>query len=629
MLEALRKRTGSFVVKLLMSILALSFAFWGIGDMFTAPRDPTVAEVGDASITASQLQREFTRNLEYWRRVTGSPIDADQARDFGVLDQALEALVTRAMLRQEVSAIGIGAPDKLVADMIRANDSFRDLAGNFDRAIYRSVLRQNQMSEEQFETGIRDDFARSQLMDSLASGLVTPSIAIDTIQRFRGEKRTATIALVTPNQVPEAPTPDESAINTFYGENEHRFMAPEYRTVTLVSLRPLDLLDEIEIADDVVLEDYEYRIDTYTTPHMRDVDRLVFGDGELAGAAFERLMAGADFYAVGRDLGGQGDTDMKLGMITRADLPSEEIADVVFGLGVGQVGQPIETGFGWRIFRVNGDVPGAITPFEDAADEIRQELKIAAASDAVFDLKNRFEDERGAGASIGEAASALGIEVQIIGPLDRNGLDRAGTASEALPAIPEFIAETFNAVRDEETFILESVANVFYALRVDDVIEAKLRPLADVRDQAIAAWQGQWREGQSKLMAEEISSRVGAGESLDEVAESIGAEFIQTPAFARDGRDLGTSVGAVLIESIFSLEPGQVTQATATGAGPYVVAVVGEVLPWYADSDRAADANLRDQLDRGAREDIAVAYDSALRRKYGVSVNQPLIDSLF
>ena len=629
MLEALRKRTGSFVVKLLMGILALSFAFWGIGDMFTPSQNPVVAEVGNASITASQLQREFTRNLEYWRRVTGSPIDAEQARDFGVMDQALEALVTRAMLRQEVSAIGIGAPDNLVREMIVANDSFRDLAGNFDRAIYRSVLRQNQMSEEQFEAGIRDDFARTQLMDSLASGLVTPAIAIDTIRRYRGERRIATIALVTPNQAPEAPIPDESAINTFYNENEHRFMAPEYRTVTLVSLSPLDLLDEIEISDDVVLQDYEYRIDTYTTPHMRDVDRLVFGDDELAGAAFERLMAGADFYAVGRDLGGQGDTDMKLGMITRADLPSEDIADIVFGLGVGQVGQPIETGFGWRIFRVNGDVPGAVTSFEDAADEIRHELKIAAASDAVFDLKNRFEDERAAGASIGEAASALGIDVQSIGPLDRSGLDRAGTASEALPAIPEFIAETFNAVRDEETFILESVANVFYALRVDDVIEARLKPLGDVRDQAITAWQRQWREEQSKLMAEEISARVSAGESLDEVAESIGAEFIQTPAFARDGRDLDTSVGSALIEAIFNLGPGQVTQATATGAGLYAVAVVGQVLPWNAATDSVADANLRDQLDRGAREDVAVAFDSALRRKYDVSVNQPLIDSLF
>ena len=629
MLEALRKRTGSFVVKLLLCILALSFAFWGIGDTFTPSQNPVVAEVGNASITASQLQREFNRNLEYWRRVTGNSIDAEQARAFGVMDQALEALVTRAMLRQEVSAIGIGAPDNLVREMIVSNDSFRDLAGNFDRAIYRSVLRQNQMSEDQFEAGIRDDFARSQLMDSLASGLVTPSIAINTIQRYRGEKRTATIALVTPNQAPEAPTPDDSEINAFYGENEHRFMAPEYRTVTLVSLSPGDLLDEIEISEDVLRQDYEYRIDTYTTPHMRDVDRLVFGDGEVAGAAFERLMAGADFYAVGRDLGGQGNADMKLGMITRDDLPSEATAEIVFGLGVGQVGQPIETDFGWRIFRVNGDVPGAVTPFEDAADEIRQELKIAAASDAVFDLSNRFEDGRGGGASISEAAYGLGIAVQIIGPLDRNGLDREGTASEALPAIPEFIAETFNAVRGDETDLLESVGNVFYVLRVDDVIESHLKPLADVREQTIAAWQARWREEQSKLLAEEISARVGAGESLEAVAESVGAEFIQTPSFARDGGNLETSVGTALIELIFSLEPGQVTQATVTRAGLYAVAVVGEVLPWNADGDRAADANLRAQLDRGAREDIAVAYDSALRRKYVVSVNQPLIDSLF
>lgn len=612
-----------------MGILALSFALWGIGDIFTGPRDPAVAEVGDANITASELQREYTRTLEYWRQATGTQIDAEQARAFGVVDQALEGLVTRAMLRQEVNAIGIGAPDKLIREMITSNDAFRSPAGIFDRAIYQAVLRQNQMSEEQYEAGVREDFARNQLMDSLASGLTVPSIAVDTIRRYREEQRIATIVVVTPDDAPEPPAPDESAINTYYTENEHLFMAPEYRTVTLVSLRPGDLLDEIEVPDEEVRQEYDYRIESYTTPHMRDIDRLVFNDGELAGSAFERLMAGEDFYAVGRDLAGQNDSDIRLGMITRNDLPNEEIGDIIFNLGVGQVGKPIETAFGWRIFRVNGDVPGGVTPFEDAAGEIRLELKIEAASDAVFDLSNRFEDERASGATLTEGAAALGIDVQSIGPVDRNGLDIDGTASETLPAIPEFIEQAFQADLDFESNLLESVGNVFYVLRVDSVTETRLKSLADVRDDAISGWQQGWREEQAMAIAEDIVSQVASGNDIEAVAESVGVVANQTSAFARNDRELNSSIGRLLIEAIFALTPGQATEAVINGAGQYAVAVVDEILPWTLNIDNEADDGLRDQLDQGAREDIAVAYDGALRRKYGVSVNQSLVDSLF
>jgi peptidyl-prolyl cis-trans isomerase D len=632
MLDAIRKRTASFVVKLLMGVLALSFALWGIGDMFTGGQDPAVAEVGGTKITASQLQAEYARTLDYWQRATGGQIDAEQARAFGIVNQALETLVTRALLRQEVEAIGIGAPDSRVREMITSNESFRSPAGIFDRTIYQAVLRQNRLTEDQYEIGIREDYARGQLMDSLASGLVTPKIAVDTIREFRGEERTAAIVMVTPDNAPDAPAPDDATIQAFYADNENLFMAPEYRTVTLVSLRPADLLDEIDVSDEDVRQDYDYRIDSYTTPHLRNVDRLVFDSAELAESAFERLMGGDDFLAVGRDLAGQGDADMRLGMVTREDFPDAATADAVFGLTVGQVGKPIETAFGWRIFRVTEDSPGGIQAFEDVAEEIRMERKISAASDAVFDLSNRLEDERAGGATLTEAASALGIDAQIIGPIDRFGLDREGTASETLPMIPEFIEEAFKAGTDIESNLLESVGNIFYVLRVDDVVPGQLKPLDTVRDDVIAAWQADWRDGQSKVMAEGIAERIGAGETIYAVAESVGILVDQTGTFTRDGGDQRAALPPALIDAIFTREAGKATGAIDTGGGRYAIAVVGEVLPWTPasltpDSAGHIHDEIRDQLDQGTREDIAIAYDSALRKKYGVSINQSLVDN--
>ena len=62
MLQAIRSRAGSFVVKGLFGLLILTFGIWGIGDIFrNRPTDTVVATVGDESIRAEDLQSALRR----------------------------------------------------------------------------------------------------------------------------------------------------------------------------------------------------------------------------------------------------------------------------------------------------------------------------------------------------------------------------------------------------------------------------------------------------------------------------------------------------------------------------------------------------------------------------------------
>ena len=65
MLQAIRSKAGSFVVKALFVVLILTFGIWGIGDIFrNRPTDTTVATVGDQSIDAEGLQTAVQPALE-------------------------------------------------------------------------------------------------------------------------------------------------------------------------------------------------------------------------------------------------------------------------------------------------------------------------------------------------------------------------------------------------------------------------------------------------------------------------------------------------------------------------------------------------------------------------------------
>ncbi len=88
MLQVLRKQAGSWVAKVLLGLLILSFAVWGIGDIFFGERDPVVAEVGGVKITSSELEREFRRELARVSPMFGGRLDREQAKQLGLLDGA-------------------------------------------------------------------------------------------------------------------------------------------------------------------------------------------------------------------------------------------------------------------------------------------------------------------------------------------------------------------------------------------------------------------------------------------------------------------------------------------------------------------------------------------------------------
>ena len=156
-----------------------------------------------------------------------------------------------------------------------------------------------------------------------------------------------------------------------------------------------------------------------------------------------------------------------------------------------------------------------------------------------------------------------------------------------------------------------------------------LRPLEDIREDVVTAWQRNWRNEKAKEVAESIAGRVAAGEALAEVASDSNIVTITTEPFARDGRDLSVDVGPNFISAVFALEPGDSTEAVISGTGRYAIATLDEVLAAELDQADASLDELRGQLQRSVQGDVEIAFNDALRRKYGVQVNQALVDNLF
>jgi peptidyl-prolyl cis-trans isomerase D len=98
MLAAIRSFAKSWVVKVLLGLLVVSFAVWGIGDVFTGGSSNVVARVGDHVVTASELDDAFRRRLQQLQRQSPQPISRADAIRFGLLDDTLQTLAAQRLL---------------------------------------------------------------------------------------------------------------------------------------------------------------------------------------------------------------------------------------------------------------------------------------------------------------------------------------------------------------------------------------------------------------------------------------------------------------------------------------------------------------------------------------------------
>ncbi len=157
MLNVLRQKAGSWVVKVLMLLLVVSFAIWGIGDVFFGhSRNPTVATVAGSAIPASELADAFDRALNNLQRQVGTTIDRQQAIQFGLMQQALQGLITRRLVDLRAHDMGLTVADDTLRQLITDNPMFQS-AGRFDRDRFEQLLQANGLTENGYLARLRED----------------------------------------------------------------------------------------------------------------------------------------------------------------------------------------------------------------------------------------------------------------------------------------------------------------------------------------------------------------------------------------------------------------------------------------------------------------------------------------
>ncbi len=626
MMQWIRGRAGSIIVKILFGLLIVSFGLWGIytrSDYAERSPDTVIATVGDHSIRAENLQQALQPALERLRAQLGATIDPAQVKQLGILDSLLGQLIDRSLLDQQTARLGLEVSDDTIRGAIYGNPAFRGPDGKFDRQRFAQLLTMQRLSEDQLVARLRSEIPRSELLQAVTAGADPPRPVVDALYRYRNEKRLADIVAFPVAAVTDIGAPSEDQLNKFYEAHPDLFRAPEYRSFTVASLSPADVEQPGDIAEDKLKKEYEQRKDEFETGETREIQQILAPSEEKAKEAEVAVAAGKDWKEVATGLGQDPDT-VDLGLLSRQEIP-HELGDVAFELPLNQPSQPIKSPLGWHILRVTKIEPAATLSFEQARPKIEAALKLQDATDRLDKSGNKADDALAGGTPLAEVAAKFGLKITTIAASDESGHDPDGKPV-LLPVAPDQILKTVFVTNPGDTSrIIDTDDGSIFAVHLDKVTAPQVRPLAEVKDQAVAAWQAEQKRETASKKAEALAAAVTSGVTLAKAAGDKGLTLLAAVPLSR-GQTPGQTTPPALVSKLFAAKPGEiVTSSEETGA---YTAQLKEIQSLETVPDAEA-AKLSEQLAGEARGDIAGAFTEALRKRFPVEIQREALDRMF
>jgi peptidyl-prolyl cis-trans isomerase D len=629
MLQAIRSKAGSFVVKGLFGLLIVIFGVWGIGDIFrTRSTDTVIATVGDQSIHAEELQAAMRRELERLSARFGASIDIQQAKKIGVIDDVLDTLIDRSLIDQEAARLRLEVSDDVIRNAVTDNPKFRTPDGHFDRALFNAVLAENHLTEDQFVTQMRREIPRDDLRQAMVLGAAAPQSLVDLLYRYRNEKRVADIVALRIDDAGDVGQPSEADLTAFYEGHQDLFRAPEYRSFTLASLSPPDVAQGIEIPEAKLKEEFDERQDEFQLPEQRQVQQILAPSEEKVKEAEAALAAGKDWNDVAVQIAGQSPDTIELGLMKREELP-RVLSDIAFELPLNQPSEPVKTPLGWHILRIVKIEPAVTQTFEQVKPKLEAQLTHNEAVDRIYKVANQVDDALAGGMTLDDAAAKFGLKKTEIAASDVGDHDPEGKPVVMPAPANEVLKLAFATNEGRVSRVTESPDGGIFFVRVDKVIPSTISPLAEAKDQAVTAWQGDKRREKVAKTAEELAAAVKPEARLAAVAAEKGLKATTSPPLLRRPSGVDAKLQTtppVLVAKVFAAKPGEVVIAT-DAAGSYVAQI--KEVQVEENPSKSAAVDLSRDLTQGMRTDIAAEYAEALRARFPVEVKREAVERLF
>jgi len=621
MLDVLRRGASTWVSKLLLSLLIVSFGVWGIADVFRGFGSNTAYRIGSTEIGVVELDNAYGRELRQVSQRAGRPVNKDEALRSGLSQQILSKIVTEATLRNAASDLHLGVSDETIGKEIVADPSFKSVSGAFDRNRFVDILRNNGLNEAYYVAQRREEILRNQLMDAVAGNIVTSQAFLEALDQFRNETRTVRMTVISAATLGEIAAPSDADLAAFYEQRKAAFRAVENRTVVVLKLDAAAIARPQDVSDDDAKAEYEREKARFGTPEKRRVLQIAFDDAAQAEAAVAEIKSGKSFEEIARARG-IDDKDLDLGLMAKTAFLDPKIAEASFALpSVGATSGVVAGRARPVVLKLAEVVAGTQKPYAEVAADLKLEIAKKRAEGDTLTLHDQIEDALAGGAKLADVAARFHIQ-----PVTLAGLTHDGTLADGskpdLPQLDKLVTGAFESDVGVENDPIDLSGRGFMWYAVTAIDPAHDRPLAEVKDKALAAWKAEEVSKKLAAAADGVKERLSGKATFEEAVAPIGATVTTTQPFRRGEAPEGMTPAAVA--AAFAGPEGHFASVPGNGEDR-IVLQVASVTPSVYFPGTDVEKELSAKVAGSMRFSVLEDYVRAEQKLLGVTANPQVI----
>ncbi len=624
LLQLIRDRATGWIAWVIVILISIPFALWGINEYLSPTSNVAVAVVNGSDIGISEFQRTYQRQRSQLQSLLGGNFDLSQLDEDRLREEALNQLVNDEVVLQSALDGGLRVGDQQLALAIQGQDLFRE-NGIFSETLYQQWLRSQGYSPGGFET----DLKRSMLAEQLVAGLATSAIVtkheVDRAVRLQRQKRVVDTLTVPVARFSDVLV-DEAAVVAYYEENQVDFVSPEQVKLKYIEVSRDAIAAGVEVGDEELRAAYERRKADFQTPEQRDASHilLILEDGADEAAARERLEefkrqidAGSVFADLAREYSedpGSARQGGSLGPISRGVMDAA-FEDAVFALAPDEVSDPVRSAFGLHLIKVDAINASEVPAFDEVIDKMRAEYQDEKAERAFVEQVEiltilAFENPD----SLEPVADAVGLIPNVT-----DWMSPRASANTGIGRNPAVLAAAFNTDVLQDGFNSEAIEldpSRVIVLRVAELRPSSQQPLEEVRE-AIEVLLAE-REGR-KLAAESgrtLLSRLQAGEDRQSVAGEAELVWSGASELQRNAPGAQAEIAASVFRMAHPLAGQSGYDGTLTANGDFVIVALEKVIEGFLGAEEleqrtAVKRNLEVEAGRASYDAVVQSLRNA------------------
>jgi len=524
MLSILRRNTGSWAIKIILSFIALTFIWWGVGTYSERDRN-VAATVGGEAITMGELS-EAVANLEKsYREVYGAAFTPEMVKALNLKKQAMDSLVQRKILLAEAAKMRLSATDEEVQREIAAIPAFQQ-GGQFRDDLYRSVLSYNRITPAEFEATKRVEITIRKIKDLVAAGALVPETEAKELFRVTSRKIRLLVVSADPGKM-NADAPTEGEILAKYEQGKERFRTPARVKLAVAAFTPDRFGREVNPSEEEIKAFYETNSDRFRTEERRLVSRIVlpFGkkDRDAVRKKAEEILAKAvkgkaEFDALAKAYGRGKNGEAWL---SRKDAGTA-LSEPLFQTAVDTVVGPIELPDSFVLARVNRIRFPEGLPLSQVREHVIEQIRHEKGKDLAVVKAYEALPKAIAAKSVKSAAAAFGVPV----------VETGWVGAEGAPGLPAALVQDALLLPSGEVAPVKTVGDAHYLFQVTAKEDSRVPPLSEVRGKVVAEVSREKKAGAARTALQQVLAASNTAAELEANSRKAGLPSSLTGWFA-------------------------------------------------------------------------------------------------